>query len=122
MGKMIRTEGPSVTRHSMEDPTRGLQQIDESHAGGAAADQQEAGPDETNGMDILESLPELQDKPDGHKCRVEVIVEKTADGINIVDANYVAPVGGKSRQEYVQMGPEERQKYDEESVLGTPDA
>lgn len=71
-----------------------------------------------DGMDMIAALPELQGKPDGHKCRVEIVVEKTADGIQITDAKYVAPVGGKSRDEYLNMSADERDKYDQNEVLG----
>lgn len=90
-----------------------------------------AGPDDTggddpgantgdmpDGLDAIEALPELQDKPDGHKCRVEVTVEKTPDGMKIVSAKYLAPIGGKSPEEYLGMPKDKRDQYDADQVLG----
>lgn len=66
-------------------------------------------------MDIEEQiseLPELKDAPIGHKCRIEITVEKTKEGLGVVDAKYIGDAGKKSKEEYMALNDDAKDQYD----------
>ena len=77
------------------------------------------GMEESGGpLDAIQNLAELQGKPEGAQCRVEVIVEVTPEGVQINSAKYIADANGKTKDEYLKMPEAGREEYDKTQVLG----
>ena len=66
--------------------------------------------------DVLSTIDEIKNKPEGSKCRVEVIVKKTAEGFDVVSGKYVADMGKATKEEFMNKPPEDKEKYQEEQV------
>jgi hypothetical protein len=66
--------------------------------------------------DVLSTIDEIKNKSEGSKCRVEVIVKKTAEGFDVVSGKYIADMGKASKEEFINKPPEEKEKYQEEQV------
>ena len=66
--------------------------------------------------DVLSTIEEIKNKPEGSKCRVEVIVKKTAEGFDVVSGKYMADMGKATKEEFMSKPPEDKEKYQEEQV------
>ena len=66
--------------------------------------------------DVLSTIEEIKNKPEGSKCRVEVIVKKTAEGFDVVSGKYMSGMGKATKEEFMSKPPEDKEKYQEEQV------
>ena len=66
--------------------------------------------------DVLSTIEEIKNKPEGSKCRVEVIVKKTAEGFDVVSGKYMSDMGKATKEEFMNKPPEDKEKYQEEQV------
>lgn len=66
--------------------------------------------------DVLSTIDEIKDKPEGSKCRVELIIKKTAEGFDVVSGKYMSDMGKATKEEFMNKPPEDKEKYQEEQV------
>ena len=66
--------------------------------------------------DVLSTIEEIKNKLEGSKCRVELIVKKTAEGFDVVSGKYIADMGKATKEEFMSKPPEDKEKYQEEQV------
>lgn len=66
--------------------------------------------------DVMSTMDEIKNKPEGSKCRVELIVKKTAEGFDVVSGKYMSDMGKATKEEFMSKAPEDKEKYQEEQV------
>lgn len=69
-------------------------------------------------LSFLDGLAELQDKPEGSKARIGIEVERTKNGFVVNNAQFIADVGKKSKDEFMKMDSDKREQYQRQSVMG----
>ena len=66
--------------------------------------------------DVMSTMDEIKNKPEGSKFRIELIVKKTAEGFDVVSGKYMSDMGKATKEEFMSKPPEDKEKYQEEQV------